>query len=104
MAKGGKKQKTDRRHSCQLTDDLDRYLRSNPKAFSVVGVPSEEQEEKRARIRYHLQIMEDRGRCEARGKGLLCAQGIEARGSRWQEPAWGQGKQDPLLKEWMREK
>ena len=52
-----------RRDSCQLTDDLDRYLRGNPKAFSVVGVPSEEQEEKRALIRYHLQIMEDRGHC-----------------------------------------
>src|SRR6267378_2922196 len=61
--KWGKKQKTDRRDSCQLTDDLDRYLRGNPKAFSVVGVPSEEQEEKRALIRYHLQIMEDRGHC-----------------------------------------
>src|SRR6267378_4694746 len=63
MGEGGKKQKTDRRDSCQLTDDLDRYLRGNPKAFSVVGVPSEEQEEKRALIRYHLQIMEDRGHC-----------------------------------------
>jgi transposase len=103
MGQGGKKQKTDRRDSCQLTDDLDRYLRGNPKAFSVVGVPSEEQEEKRALIRYHLQIMEDRGRCEARGKGLLCAQGIEVRGSWWQEPAWHQVKQDPSLKEWMRE-
>jgi transposase len=84
MGQGGKKQKTDRRDSCQLTDDLDRYLRGNPKAFSVVGVPSEAQEEKRALIRYHLQIMEDRGRCEARGKGLLCAQGIEvgARGGK----------------------
>ena len=33
-----------------------------------------------ARIRYHRQVVADRGRCEARGKGLLCAQGIEVRG------------------------
>jgi hypothetical protein len=30
MGQGGKKQKTDRRDSCQLTDDLDRYLRGKP--------------------------------------------------------------------------
>lgn len=103
MGQAGKKQKTDRRDCCQLTDDLDRYLRGNSKAFSVVGVPTEEQEAKRALIRYHLQIMEDRGRCEGRGKGLLCAQGIEVRGLWWQEPVWGQLSQDPLLKDWMKE-
>src|SRR6516165_3014794 len=70
MGQGGKKQKTDRRDSAQLVDDLDRYMRGNEKALSVVGVPSEEQEEKRALIRYQLQIMGDRKRCEARGKGL----------------------------------
>jgi transposase len=76
MGQGGKKQKTDRRDSAELCDALDRYLRGQRKALSVVGVPSVEQEEKRALIRYHRQIMADRGRCEARGKGLLCAQGI----------------------------
>jgi hypothetical protein len=49
----------------------------------VVAVPSEDHEGKRALIRYHRQIMADRGRYEARGKGLLCAQGIEARGRWW---------------------
>src|SRR6516164_7480609 len=43
MGQGGKKQKTDRRDSAQLVDDLDRYMRGNEKALSVVGVPSEEQ-------------------------------------------------------------
>ena len=84
MGQGGKKQKTDRRDSAELCDALDRYLRGQRKALSVVGVPSVEQEEKRALIRYHRQIMADRGRCEARGKGLLCAQGIEVHGRWWQ--------------------
>ena len=60
-----------------------------------MGVPSEEQEEKRALIRYQLQIMEDRKRCEARGKGLLCSQGIEVQGIWWSEETWQELMQDP---------
>jgi hypothetical protein len=103
MGQGGKKQKTDRRDSAELCDALDRYLRGQRKALSVVGVPSVEQEEKRALIRYHRQIMADRGRCEARGKGLLCAQGIEVHGRWWQLKSWLELKNDPRLKDWMKE-
>jgi transposase len=87
MGQGGKKQKTDKRDSGELCDALDRYLRGQDKALNVVTVPTEDQEEKRALIRYHRQIMADRGRCEARGKGLLCAQGIEVHGRWWQGDA-----------------
>jgi transposase len=82
---------------------LDRYLRGQDKALSVVTVPTEEQEEKRALIRYHRQIMADRGRCEARGKGLLCAQGIEVHGRWWHGDTWLEVQSDPRLKEWMKE-
>ena len=61
--------------SAELLDGLDRYLRGQDKALSVVGVPSLEGEEKRALIRYHRQVMADRSRFEGRGKGLLCAKG-----------------------------
>ena len=47
---GGKKQKTDKRDSGQLCDSLDRYLRGQDKALSLVAVPSLEQEERRARL------------------------------------------------------
>jgi len=103
MGQGGKKQKTDRRDSAQLVDDLDRYMRGNEKALSLVGVPSEEQEEKRALIRYQLQIMGDRKRCEARGKGLLCSQGIEVQGVWWSEERWQELLRNPELKDWMKE-
>src|SRR6516165_7469905 len=103
MGQGGKKQKTDRRDSAQLVDDLDRYMRGNEKALSVVGVPSEEQEEKRALIRYQLQIMGDRKRCEARGKGLLCSQGIEVQGVWWSEERWQELLPNRELKDWMKE-
>jgi transposase len=97
MGKGGKKQKTDKRDAGELCDSLDRYLRGQKKALSVVAVPTEEQEEKRALIRYHRQIMKDRGRCEARGKGLLCAQGIEVRGRWWQGDTWLALTSDPRV-------
>ena len=103
MGQGGKKQKTDKRDAGELCDCLDRYLRGQDKALSVVAVPTEEQEEKRALIRYHRQIMADRGRCEARGKGLLCAQGIEVHGRWWHGEGWIAVQSDPRLKDWMKE-
>jgi transposase len=94
-------QKTDRRDSAELVDCLDRYLRGNSKALNPVAVPSAEVEEKRALIRYHRQLMADRDRCKARGKGLLCAQGIEVRGKWWQFENWQELKTHPRLKGWM---
>src|ERR1700758_5666073 len=90
-----KRQKTDRRDSTQLCDALDRYLRGNRTALSPVAVPTAEQEEKRALIRYHRQIMADRSRYEARGKGLLCAQGIEV-GGKWWQPCAVKRAPDPV--------
>src|ERR1700730_1244345 len=103
MGQGGKQQKTDRRDSAELVDSLDRYLRGQEKALSVVAVPSVEEEQKRALIRYHRQIMADRGRYEGRGKGLLCAQGIEVHGRWWQGKAWQELKTEPRLADWMKE-
>ena len=103
MGQGGKKQKTDKRDCGELCDALDRYLRGHDKALSVVAVPTEEQEEKRALIRYHRQIMADRGRCEARGKGLLCAQGLQVRGRWWKGDTWLELTGDPRLKDWVKE-
>ena len=96
-----RRQKTDRRDSAELVDALDRYLRGNGKALNPVAIPSVEVEEKRALIRYHRQIMADRNRCEARGKGLLCAQGIEVRGKWWQSQSWQELQTHPRLKSWM---
>jgi transposase len=103
MGQGGKKQKTDKRDSGELCDSLDRYLRGQDRALSVVAVPSEDHEGKRALIRYHRQIMADRGRYEARGKGLLCAQGIEVQGRWWRGDSWLEVNSHPRLKDWMKE-
>ena len=98
-----KRQKTDKRDSGQLCDALDRYLRGQDKALSVVAVPTLEQEQNRALIRYHRQVMKDRTRAEARGKGLLCAQGIEVGGLWWEGKGWSELQSDPGLKDWIKE-
>src|SRR5260370_28849088 len=96
-----KAQKTDQRDSAELVDQLDRYLRGNRKALSAVAIPTTEQEQKRALIRYHRQIMADRTRYEARGKGLLCAQGIEVQGKWWQPQPWKELKTHGRFQGWM---
>jgi len=97
-----KRQKTDRRDSAELVDSLDRYLRSKEKrALNPVAVPTLEQEQDRALVRYHRQLMADRNRCEARGKGLLCAQGIEVKGKWWAADSWAELQTHPRLKGWM---
>lgn len=99
-----KRQKTDRRDSGELVDSLDRYLRSKDKrALNPVAVPTEQQEQDRALVRYHRQLMADRTRCEARGKGLLCAQGIEVSGKWWSADGWAELKTHPRLKAWMQQ-
>jgi transposase len=81
MGQGGQKQKTDKRDAGELCDCLDRYLRGQDKALSVVAVPTE----------------------EARGKGLLCAQGIEVHVRWWHTHSWLEVQSDPRLKDWMKE-
>jgi transposase len=46
-----KRVKTDKRDARELADRLDRYLRGNHGAFSIVRVPSEAQEQRRALAR-----------------------------------------------------
>ena len=69
----------------------------------MVAVPTLEQEQNRALIRYHRQIIKDRTRAEARGKGLLCTQGIEVGGRWWEGKGWAEVQSDPRLKDWMKE-
>ena len=103
MGQAGRKQKTDRRDAVELADSLDCYVRGKDKALSPVAVPTCEQEQKRALIRYHRQIMADRSRYEARGKGLLCAQGIEVRSRWWEAKGWKELHSEARLKDWMKE-
>ena len=102
MDQGASRQKTDRLDAAVLVDQLDRYLRGNHKVFSVVAVPSEQQEQQRALIRLHRQLLGDRLRAEARGRALLCSQGIEVGGCWWKTKNW-KLLSNGLLASWMLE-
>jgi len=97
----GKRVKTDRRDARELCDRLDRYVRGNPEAFSVVRVPTPEQEQRRAIGRQRGALLKERQRSVVRGHGLMLAQGFQAPPQWWQPPVWAQVRQ--VLPAWLRE-
>lgn len=95
----GRRQKSDRLDAAALTDALDRYVRGNRKAFSVVHVPSPEQEQARAQARLRGQLQSSRHQWEARGRSLLLAQGYHRTGAWWSTRSWAQLR--PTLPAWL---
>lgn len=97
---GAKRQKTDGLDARALVDRLDRWLRGNRDAFSVVRVPTPEQEQVRAqaRLRDHLGRM--RRMAEGRGRCLLLAQGFACEKYWWRQAKWD--ALVPTLPEWLR--
>jgi len=84
----GTRAKTDRIDALALCQRLDRYVRGNRKAFSVVRVPSEEEERERAFSRQRQQLVRERQRLQAMGRSLLAMQGIHVRGKWWKGQTW----------------
>jgi transposase len=96
---GARRQKTDRLDARALVDRLERYLRGNRRAFNVVTVPTEVQEQRRALVRHREQLLQDRRRAEARGRAAMLAQGIVVRGQWWRPRRWLELK--PTLPGWL---
>ena len=97
----GLRVKTDRRDARELCLRLGRYVEGNIYAFTVVRVPTEVQERRRALCRQRQTLLKERQRCELRGHGLLLNQGHRA-GSGWWEPAaWTELA--PQLPAWLRD-
>jgi transposase len=90
----GRGQKTDALDAAALTDKLDRYLRGNPKAFSVITVPTPEQEQARAQARLRDQLKQSRHQWEARGRSLLLCHGHHVTGAWWQPRRWAALKEE----------
>jgi len=95
----GKGVNTDKTDALELLVRLDRYVAGNRKAFSVVRVPSPEQEQKRALSRQREQLRRQRLSVAAQGRMLLLGQGYREsnfwwRGARWERlqerglPGW----------------
>jgi transposase len=83
-----RRQKTDRLDARALVDRLERYLRGNRHACSIVAVPTEAQEQRRALVRHREQLLQDRRRAEARGRAAMLAQGIVVQGQWWRPRRW----------------
>jgi transposase len=94
-----KQQKTDRLDARALLDNLERYLRGNRDAMSVIAVPSAVQEQQRSVVRYREQLMRNRRRAEARGRALTLTEGILAPAGWWRPGAWQEFKTQ--LPDWM---
>jgi transposase len=97
----GKRVKTDKRDARELVNRLDRYLRGNTDAFSVVLVPTPEQEERRRWTRQRESVLKERNRCVLRGRSLMLAQGVRAPSRWWDVERWR--SLSASLADWLRE-
>jgi transposase len=96
----GQRVKTDARDALELCQRLDRYVAGNTKAFSVVRVPTVEQEQRRAVGRQRGTLVRERLRCVLRGHGLMLGQGCHAHKGWWEPKRWASFQQE--LPEWLR--
>jgi transposase len=95
----GRRVKTDQRDARELCLRLERYVRGNTDAFTVVRVPTPAQEQRRALCRHRGALLQERQRCELRGHGLALAQGLRAPAGWWEPAEWSQFA--PALPEWL---
>ena len=95
----GRKQKTDGLDAGALVYHLGQYLGGYTKAFTVVRVPTPEEEQ--AKLQAHLrdQLKKSRHQWEARGRSLLLSQGYHVKGRWWAQLPWEALK--PTLPEWL---
>jgi transposase len=95
-----KRVKTDARDALELCNRLDRYVRGNTTAFTVVRVPTPEQEQSRAIGRQRGRLLKERQRSVVRGYGLMLAQGVQAPEDWWRPQRWKLWQL--TLPEWLR--
>jgi hypothetical protein len=80
--------KTDKRDARELCLRLERYHAGNTRAFSVVRVPTEEQEKRRSAGRQRERLLKERIRAERRGASMLLLAGIKTSKGWWQPASW----------------
>jgi len=97
----GKGVNTDKTDALELLVRLDRYVAGNTKAFSVVRVPTPEQEQRRAVSRQREQLRRHRQRLATQGRMLLLGQGLRRTNFWWRGRQWESLQAD--LPPWLRE-
>jgi transposase len=95
----GRKVKTDKRDAKELVLNLDRYLGGNRKAFCVVRVPSEAEEQARSRSRQRESLQKEKHRLAAQGRSDALYYGGRLEGEWWTEGAWKELVLPPMVLE-----
>lgn len=95
----GKKVNTDKTDALELLVRLDRYVAGNKKSFSLVRVPTPEQEQKRALGRQREQLRRHRLSLAAQGRMLLLGQGYRVNNYWWTSRPWRELR--PALPPWL---
>jgi len=72
----------------ELATRLDRYLAGNDKALAIVRVPTEAEEQKRARKRQRQQLREQRLSLAAQGRSLMLLHGRRESNQWWHPARW----------------
>ena len=75
-------------NAAALCQRLPRYERGNNKAFSVVRIPTVDEERERAITRQRQQLVRERQRLAAMGRSLLATHNIHVTGKWWKGKAW----------------
>lgn len=80
--------KTDGRDATQIALALDGYLRGNDRSFSVVRVPSKEEEQLRSITRQRQSLIKERSRNTNRGRSYALYYGVALKGIWWAPRNW----------------
>lgn len=84
------RRKTDKRDARKLAEALDRYVQGNTDSFSLVAVPSEEQEQRRRLPRLRTALLKQRRCAVQRGASALLLQGHAIGGAWCQKKVWAE--------------
>jgi transposase len=95
----GQKVKTDKRDARQLALNLDRYVGGNQKAFCVVRVPTEAEEQARSRSRQREALQQHKQRLAAQGRSHGLYYGAPVEGEWWGEARWKELVVPPIVLE-----
>ena len=84
----GKRQVNDKHDAQVICRRLSEYLAGHEKALSIVGIPSPQEEERRARGRLREQMQRELRRIQAMGRSLLWQGEMPVRGRWWAQLSW----------------
>jgi transposase len=84
----GKRVNNDRSDTLQLAGRLDRYVAGNRRIFTVVRIPTIEEEQRRAWTRQRKQLQAQRLSLASQGRSLVLSQGVAISNQWWQESHW----------------